>query len=165
MKKDNTQYFIYGGIALLAYFGVLRPILKKFGFATTQETNNVNTAQTASADVNPFAPGYYKTVIQKNPNVPILLKTQSGLEKIYKIFYDGFGYIYDDENKITSAFVMLASKVQVSQFSEYVQRKTGVDIITFMRNGINSVNSASGLNDTEINRIIQIVNNKPTFTK
>lgn len=165
MKKDNTQYYIIGGIALLAYFGIFRPILKKFGFATNQETNNVNQAQTGAPEINPFSPGYYKEIVRRNPGVNMTFKSQNGLEKIYKIFYDGFGYVYDDENKITSAFVQLASKIQVSQFSEYVQKKTGVDIITFMRNGINSYNAASGLSDTEINRIIQIVNSKPIFTR
>lgn len=163
MKKYNTQYYIIGGVALLAYFGVLRPILKRFGFATAAEQNKVNAAQTASAEFNPFNPGYYKEVIKKH--APITLKSAAGLQKIYKLFYGGFGYIYDNEAQIQSAFVQLASKAQVSQFSEYVQRQTGKDIITFMRDGINSINAGAGLNDTEIARIIDIVNSKPIYTK
>ena len=163
MRKDNTQIYVIGGIALLAYFGVLRPILKKFGFATAAETNKVNAAQTGDADTNPFNPVYYKTVIKKH--APVILKSAAGLQKIYKLFYDGFGYVYDNEAQIQSAFVQLASKAQVSQFAEYVQRQTGKDIVTFMRDGVNSFNAGSGLNDTEIARIIDIVNSKPTFTR
>lgn len=165
MKKDNTQYYIYGGIALLAYFGIFRPILKKVGIATGEEKNKVNNAETAPADSNPFNPKYYKTVQSKNPGKTIVLKTQAGLERIYKKFYDGFGYVYDDEEQIQSCFIELASKVQVSQFAEIVQKKTGYDIITFMKRGINSYNAGSGLNDTEIARIIDIVNAKPIYTK
>lgn len=165
MNKDNTKYYLIGGVALLAYFGFLRPILKKFGFATAGETNKVNAAETAPDNANPFKPGYYKEVLKRREGQPVTLKTQNGLNKIYKLFYDGFGYVYDDEAKITSAFIQLASKAQVSQFAEYVQKQTGRDIITFMKTGINSINAGSGLNDTEIARIIDIVNSKPEFTK
>jgi len=165
MKQDNTKYYLIGGVALLAYFGFLRPILKKFGFATAGETNKVNAAETAPDQSNPFKPGYYKEVLKRRAGQPVTLKSASGLSKIYKVFYDGFGYIYDDEAKITSAFIQLASKAQVSQFAEYVQKQTGRDIITFMKTGINSVNAGAGLNDTEISRIIDIVNSKPEFTK
>jgi len=163
MKQDNTKFYIYGGVALLAYIGVIRPILKKLGVATGQETQNVNNAQTQPAESNPFKPEYYK-IQQRKIGRPVTLKTQSGLSQLYKTFKDGFGYFYDDEDKIKSVFVLLASKLQVSQFSEYVQNATGTDIITIMKAGKSTINPGSGLNDTEINSIIDIVNKKPIYT-
>lgn len=164
MKKDNTQLYIYGGVALLAYFGVIRPILKKLGVATGRETLAVNNAQTSPAIDNPFKPEYYR-LQAKNITGAIKQKTQSGLEQLYKTFYSGFGFFYDDEDKIKGVFVQLPSKYQVSQFAEFVQKKTGQDIITFMKRGINQANPASGLNDTDISAIIDIVNKKPIFTR
>ena len=165
MKQDNQKIYIVGGIALLAYFGIFRPILKKLGIATGTETNAVNQALTAPDDSNPFKPGFLNSVMRQNPGVPIKIKTQAGLKGLYDIFYSGFGYLFDDEDKIYSVFLQLASKAQVSQFADYVQKKTGQDLLTFMKRGINSMNAASGLNDTEIYKIIDIVNKKPTFTK
>lgn len=165
MKKDNTKIYIIGGVALLAYFGVFRPILKKLGLATGAETKAVDAALTAPDSENPFKPGYLASVIRNNPNVPIKIKTQYGLKQLYDTFYSGFGYLFDDEDKINSVFIQLASKAQVSQFADYVQKQTGQDLLTFMKRGINSMNAASGLNDTEIYKIIDIVNRKPIYTK
>ena len=164
MKKDNTQILVYGGVVAVFYFGIIRPILKKFGLATGQETRDVNKAETDPADINPFKPNYYK-IQHKKLGIMVVLKTQAGLKKLYDTFMDGFGWVYDDEDKINSVFIQLASKLQVSQFAEYVQNKTGQDIISFMKRGKNQYNTASGLNDSEIARIIDIVNKKPIYTK
>jgi len=163
MKQDNTKLYLYGGVALLAYIGVIRPILKKLGIATGQETTNVNNAQTLPAETNPFKPDYYK-IQHKKLGIPVKLKTQSGLKQLFDKLKNGFGYIYDDEDAIKSVFVILANKMQVSQLSEYVQNATGTDIITFMKRG-KGVSAGAGLNDTEINAIIEIVNKKPVYTK
>jgi hypothetical protein len=165
MKQENQKIYIIGGIALLAYFGVFRPILKKLGLATGSETNAVNQALTAPDDSNPFKPGYLNAVLRQHPGVPIKIKTEYGLQSLYNTFYSGFGYLFDDEDKINSVFLQMASKAQVSQFADYVQKKTGQDLLTFMKRGINSMNAASGLNDTEISKIIDIVNKKPIYTK
>lgn len=164
MKQDNTKFYIYGGVALLAYIGVIRPILKKLGIATGQETQNVSNAQTLPAETNPFKPDYYKIQMRKL-GIPVKIKTQAGLKDLFNKLKDGFGYIYDDEEKIKGVFVVLANKLQVSQLSEYVQNATGMDIITFMKSGKSTINAGSGLNDTEINSIIDIVNKKPIYTK
>ena len=164
MKRDNTQVLVYGGVVAIFYFGIIRPILKKFGLATGEEVRNVQRAETDPAESNPFKPTYYKIQIKKLPG-SVVWKTQVGLKKLYDTFSSGFGYVYDDEEKINSVFIQLASKIQVSQFSEYVQNKTGQDLISFMKRGINQYNAGSGLNDTEISRIIDIVNKKPIYTK
>lgn len=165
MSKDKEKYYLYGGIVLFAYFGVIRPIFKKIGLATGVETKTVNDAMTLPDKNNPFKAGYYNEVIKQHPNVPITIKTASGLEKLYKTFYDGFGWVYDDEDKIISVFIQIPSKIQVSQFADYVQKRTGQDLLTFMKRGKNSLNVASGLSDVEIYKIIEIVNKKPIYTK
>lgn len=163
MKQENTKFYIYGGVALLAYIGVIRPILKKLGIATGQETTNVNNAQTLPAENNPFKPDYYK-IQHRKIGIPVKLKTNTGLKQLFEKLKNGFGYIYDDEDAIKSVFIILPNKMQVSQLSEYVQSATGTDIITFLKRG-KGVSAGAGLNDTEINAIIEIVNKKPVYTK
>ena len=164
MKQDNTKYFIYGGVALLAYIGVVRPIFKKLGLAKGEESKNVENAETAQPENNPFKPDYYK-IQHKKLGIPVKLKTQSSLAYLFKQLQDGFGYFYDDEEKIKGVFLILPNKMQVSQLSEYVQLKTGMPLITFLKTGKTTWNAGSGLNDVEINQIIDIVNKKPIYTK
>ena len=164
MKKDYTPLVIGGGI-LLIYFGVIRPIMRKTGLVTTSTTRAIDKLVTDPPEKNPFKPGYYDAVRKNHPTISMKIKSSAGLEALWKQFYGGFGYLYDNEVQIEGAFIQMPSKLIVSQFANYVEKKTGKDLITYMKDGINPANPASGLNDAEIQKIMQIVNAKPEYTQ
>lgn len=163
-KQDNTKIYLTAGIAALAYFGVIRPIFKKLGLAKGVEVKKIDEALNEKSENNPFKADYYKINGPKVPGGVWMSKTQTRLAQLYKDFDNAFGLLYDDEDKVKGVFSQLVSKLQVSQFSEYVLKTTGMDIITFMKRGKNSYNPASGLNDVEVADIIDMVSKKPIYT-
>jgi hypothetical protein len=158
MKKDNKQLLIYGGIALLAYFGVIRPILKKVGIVKTAEDLLVINQSNLPNKVNPFSSTYYKYAPTGTP----LLKV-ADQNKYADIIYNAMGYLYDDEAAIYSVFRSLKSQAQVSILAERFLLKYKTDLLEFLQKGKNQFNAASGLNSDELSTVIKIVNTLPKY--
>jgi hypothetical protein len=60
MKQDNQKLIIYGGAVLLAYFGVLKPILNKLGITKSKEAKTIEEQENKTNKENPFSPVFYK---------------------------------------------------------------------------------------------------------
>jgi hypothetical protein len=155
MKKDNTILYLGAGALLLGYFGFFKPILNALNItqsaASQEAANNIKTAETGASNTNPFNPNYWK----KN-GAKIL--TQATIDNYCAKIYNAMGNFGDDEEVIYGVFKALSYKTQVSYLAYKFNLKYKVDLFEFLKRGKNNWNYASGLNDTELNNIIKIVN-------
>jgi hypothetical protein len=158
MKKDDKQILLYGGIAVLTYFGVIRPILKKVGIVKSAEDLLVINQSNVPNKENPFSSQFYKY----GPAGTKLL-TVAAADQYAARLYNAMGYIYDDEAAVYSVFRSLQAKSQVSFISERFRIKYGVDLLEFLQKGKNQFNAASGLNSDELATVINIVNKLPKY--
>ena len=163
MKKTDQQFLMYAGSLAIVYFGVLRPLLTKLGIQQTQqeqqESQTVSIYTQASNAKNPFSPAFYKSA----PSGAYLL-TVSYASDLAKRIYDALGYFSDDEAAVTSVFRLMQSQSQVSFLCDIFQKKYGTDLIDFLRKG-KGIMPQAGLNDTELNEILQIVKKLPKYKK
>lgn len=154
MKKDDKQLLLYGGGFLLAYFGVLRPILQKLGIQNTQADINVANQQNQPNAINPFSPVYWKTI-----KGAILFK-KAYTDQLAKQIYDALGYFSDDEAAVKSVFRTMKHKTQVSWLADVFQQNYRTDLFDFIKNGKGFLPQA-GLSSNDLNEIINLVNRLP----
>jgi hypothetical protein len=158
MKKDDKQLILYAGIAALAYFGVLRPILKKVGIVKSAEDILVLNQSNVPNKDNPFSSAFYKY-----GGAGALLLKVSIADQYADRIYNAMGYVYDDEAAVYSVFRSLKTQSQVSFLAERFRIKYGVDLLEFLKKGKNQFNAASGLNSDELATVINIVNKLPKY--
>ena len=157
MKQSDKDMILKIGIAAGAYFLVLRPILQKLGIAKTAADQTVEAQQTLPNDQNPFSPVFWK----RGGASTMLLKV-SEARALAKQIYDAMGYFSDNEAGVFSAFRKLKTQSQVSFLAEQFQQVYKIDLLQYLSKG-KGVLPQAGLNNTELNQIISIVNNLPKY--
>lgn len=158
MKQDNQKLIIYGGAVLLAYFGVLKPILNKLGITKSKEAKTIEEQENKTNKENPFSPVFYKLA----PSGSKLLTNKSA-DFFAKQIYDAMGVFGDDESKIYGVFRSMKTQSQVSFLAEKFQTKYKMDLLGYLKRGYSNWNAASGLNADELNQVITIVNKLPKY--
>lgn len=158
MKQSDQKLLINAGIVVLAYFGIIKPILNKLGITKSATTRLIEAQENLPNQNNPFSPQFYKYA----PAGTVLLKS-SVSEALAKRIYDALGVFTDDEAAIYSVFRSLKSQAQVSILSEKFEQKYKVDLLEYLQRGYSQWNAASGLNDSEIKIVIDIVNKLPKY--
>ncbi len=153
-KNDDSKLLLYGGGLLIVYFGILRPLLEKLGLATSQAEQQVINQQNLPNNKNPFSPVYWKSV----PGAKLI--TRNSTNNLAKRIYDSMGFFSDDEPQVFSVFSQMKYKTQVSWLSDIFQQNYKMDLLDFLKRGKGQLPQA-GLNDTELQQIINIVNNLP----
>jgi hypothetical protein len=153
-KQDDSKILLYGGGLLIVYFGILRPILEKFGLATSQAEQQVINQQNLPNNKNAFSPVYWKTI----PNAKLI--TRNATNGLCKRIYDAMGYFSDDEPAVFSVFAQLKYKTQVSWLADVFQQNYKIDLLDFLKRGKGQLPQA-GLNSDELQQIINIVNALP----
>jgi hypothetical protein len=153
-KQDNSKILLYGGGLLIVYFGILRPLLEKLGLATSKAEQQVINQQNLPNNKNPFSPIYWKTI----PNAKLI--TRNATNSLCKRIYDAMGYFSDDEPAVFSVFSQLKYKTQISWLADVFQQNYKMDLLDFLKRGKGQLPQA-GLNDTELQQILNIVNALP----
>lgn len=156
MKKDNEKLLINAGIVLLAYFGVIKPILNKLGVTKSATDRLIEDKNKLPNNKNPFSPDFYKYA----PNGSKLIKSADATN-LSKRIYDALGVFSDDEAAIYSVFRQLKSQRQVSILADKFQQIYKTDLLTYLQRGYSQWNAASGLNENEMSVVISIVDGLP----
>jgi hypothetical protein len=165
IDKETRLLLLYGGGGLLAYFGFIRPLLTKLGIIQTaqqQQTQQaINQALSSSTD-NPFSPNYWKDMSKKFGKLKVW-NASSNTSRAKQIF-DAMGYFTDDEPAVYKVFKELPTKVHVSFFAEKFAAIYKQDLFSFLKQGKGQLAQA-GLNDKELQTILDIVAQKPEYKK
>lgn len=164
IDKETRLLLLYAGGGLLAYFGFIRPILNKLGIVKTaqdRETQQaIDNALSSSTD-NPFSPNYWKEISR---NRKIKVWSISSNQSRAKQIFDAMGYFTDDEPMVYKVFKELPSKAHVSYFAEQFAKLYKQDLFSFLKQGKGQLAQA-GLNDSELQTILNIVAQKPNYIK
>ena len=153
-KQDNNKLLLYGGGLLIVYFGILRPLLEKLGIARSQAEQQVINQQNAPNNKNPFSAIYWKTI----PGAKLIKRNETNA--LAKRIFDAMGYFSDDESAVFSVFTQLKTKTQVSWLADIFQQNYKMDLLDFLKRGKGQLPQA-GLNNTELQQILNIVNALP----
>lgn len=149
-KKDNTfqTILIFGG----AYFLVLLPILKKLGIVSESQKSPAN---------DPFSGSAFLS------NVPsgTLLLTSAAAKNYADTIYDAFGFFGDDEAAVIGVFRQLKTQSQVASLAKRFNELYKKDLLQFLRDGKQGIQKTywSGLSESVINQIKDLVNKKPKY--
>ena len=158
MKQADQKLLINAGIIAIAYFGIVRPILKKVGIVKTAEDILVENQGNLPNSSNPFSSAFYKY-----GGAGTKLLTVSTADTYAKRIYNALGYFGDDEAAKYSVFRSLKTQSQVSFLAERFRIVYGTDLLEFLKRGKSNWNYANGLNSDELATVINIVNKLPKF--
>lgn len=152
MKNENQNIVLKIGVAVGAYFFVVSPILTALGVRRTiEQQKNIEDATGTGGTKNPFNPDYWKA----NPTGVI---SQNAASIYAQSIYDSFGLFGDDEELVISIFRKLQRKADVSRVADMFNQKFGGDMLAFMRVGSPFSGLWGGLSDSDLNRVLKIVN-------
>lgn len=159
-KPNYTNFLLYGGVIAGAYFFILKPILTKLGVLDTAREKAVDT----SAPKNNAWSG--NAFLNAYKGKKVLLLTQSAKAKLAKQIYDALPDIgNDDSSLLFGIFRSLKTKSQIADLSQYFLQNYGYDLFNYLKQGRTKSflwsSTTSGLNSSNLNTIIQIVNAKP----
>ena len=122
----------------------------------------VEGAETEVSEDNPFS--YTKFLSQTIPVGTQLLKFNAAAQYAKQI-YSSLNVWFIDQPDITiGVFNSLGSKVKVAQVAEKFFVIYGKDILSYLKNGDKQLDfGTGGLSNTDYQRILTIVDNKPKF--
>ena len=161
-KKNliSTDLLLYGGLIAGAYFVIIRPILTKLGVQDTAREKAIDTTKPAN---NPWAGNGFLNAY-KGKNYALL--TESAKQTLSKQIYNALpDFGNDDSSLIFGIFRNLKTRSQVADLAQYFLKNYGYDLFNFLKQGRTKSffwsSTTSGLNSSNLNTVIQIVNAKP----
>jgi hypothetical protein len=148
MKDDYLKYLLpVGGLIFLVIFG--KKVLEKIGLVDSKDDKNLESnLSNKYLTAEPFLEFRKKTGFK----VPTYVE-DSLINGFVKRLYDSKGFFNDDEDNVYSIFRSAQSKLQVSCFAYYFNQIKGRNLIEYL---------SSFLNSSEIARISEIIDKKPT---
>lgn len=155
MKQSDKQLILTGGVIALAYFGFLRPLLKKLGLAQSQTITN---AQTQGSG-NPWNENTWRS----GPSGRLLITESDVQDRIQKMRNCMGNWIYaDNEPCVMAQITSLKTQSQVSYLAYKFRQKTGMGLLDFLIKG-ESQAPWVGLSDSELDTLLKNVKNKPQY--
>lgn len=151
ITEQNQNLILKIGLAVAGYFVVIVPILQAVGIKDDKDDKEVKDAETGNGSEG-WNPDYYKN------KSGAVISNQTAEQLAFKI-YDAFGYFYDDEDAVYSAFRALNSKKDLSKLASTFQLKYGMDLWEQLKGGAGWMAwPFGGLNNSELAIVLAIVN-------
>lgn len=126
-----------GGSAL-AYFGVIRPILKRTGIVkSAEESRKEREFEKADEEAagagtgSPWNPNFYKS-----RRGAVLLPASTAATYAKQIF-DAYGWFNDDEDAVYRVFSAMKYKTQLSQLADVFAARYSADLYNYIRDFFN----------------------------
>lgn len=161
-KNDLLKYFI--GIGAL-YFLVVKPIFQKVGIEKTKDergqSQTIKNLENQPTNKNPFSG---KLFLRGMPRGTRLL-TEKSSKGLAKALYSAFSIFGDNESKAFGIFRQFRTQAQVAQMVSNFYDMYTLDLYNFLKNGKPGFFTTpfTGLNNNELNIIINIINKLPKF--
>lgn len=154
-EKPLQWLLVAGVVGTGAYF-----LVKKI--APNRVKKLVEGAETEVSTDNPFSYSIFlKQTIPANTNILTFNSSAQYAKKIYDALNT---YFFDDADIVIGIFSSLGSKLKVAQVAEKFFVIYGKDILQYLKNGNKTFDlGTGGLSETDYNRILTIVDNKPKF--
>lgn len=157
MKQDEKNLLLIGGGAVALYLlwdSIVSPVLETIGIKKSKEEKTIE-----QAAINPnsaFSPVFWQWE-QKNKGKAVLIKADA-LNKMIGTIQKSISSFasFSDFPAVLGVFRQLSYKSQVSYLADNFQKKTGKDLLTYLRGRGLIIND--GLTDQQLNTIINLVN-------
>jgi len=122
----------------------------------------VEGAETEVSTDNPFSySAFLKQTIPANTQMLTFNSSAQYAKKIYDALNT---YFFDDADIVIGIFSSLGSRLKVAQVAEKFFVIYGKDLLQYLKNGNKTFDlGTGGLSETDYNRILTIVDNKPKF--
>lgn len=170
MEKDNEILIKYVVLFGGAYFLIIKPILQKLGISKTaieeQTEKNIIKQDLSSNKENPFSGSVYLKTFPKGKKYISL--TQASAKNLVKKLRESFTNFGDNEQQVIGIFKQLRTKAQVAVLADVFFKTYNLDLWTFLKTGTPNSDLISefytGLNDTDLNIILNIVDKLPKYS-
>jgi len=168
-NKDNESIIKYVILFGGAYLLIIKPILTKLGIQKTeieqQQTQNIIKQDLSSNTESPFSGRVYLNTFPAGQSYTSL--TQASALSLVKKLRSSFTNFGDNEQQVIGIFKQLKTKAQVAVLADVFFKTYNLDLWTFLKTGTPNADLISqyytGLNDTDLNIILNIVNKLPKY--
>ena len=170
--QRNEKLIIWAGMGAVVYFGLIKPVLIKFGVARSKDEKKadkkVEDVYSLPDNQNPFSPSYFEPMLQyilnTNPKATVKLWTDKYVTQTAVNIHKALGYVYDEEDEVFGPFRDIPSQIIVGQVARKFYQIYNKDLWTYLDEG-DAIWWWSGLSHEELARVKDIVFSKPLWTK
>lgn len=131
---NTTKYIVYGVVAVvvlgIAYFGIIKPILNKFGLTSDKEDREAGNIKEDITRTQVLSDLYYKA--NKNKVTISSAKANTLALAIYDAKWGGWGGFSDKEEEAVGAITQAGSLVNVSYMAYNFQKNYGVNLEAYL---------------------------------
>jgi hypothetical protein len=160
-KRPITTTLVVGGLAYLIYTKLSTKVKEVID---TKQQTKADTSGGATSNVSPWNwsafNNYWLTRFPKG----YMIFTSDSAKTICQNIYDSMGYFSDNDDVIKAQIKKCNSKVKVAQVAQRFSQMYSRDLFTFLKEGV-GVRWNSGLDEANLNAIVDYVNSLPNYTK
>jgi hypothetical protein len=156
-QVNFTAYLLVIGLVVLYVTKGLGKFAEFFGIKKTEAEANVDAALNVNSQ-SPWNPHFHK-----NSPAGTLMISPGTAVRMAKEIYDAFGVFNDDEQKVYSVFRRLPSKASCSFLVQVFSDKYGLDLLLWLGGATTYTDLHDGLEKKELDVVLKIVNNLPTY--
>ena len=131
---ETAKYVVYGVVAVvvlgIAYFGIIKPILNKFGLTQSKEDREAGNVQKDVTRTQVLSDLMYKA--NKTKVTISSAKANSLALDIYDAKWGGWGGLSDKEEQAVGAITQAGSLVNISYVAYNFQKNYGVNLEAYL---------------------------------
>lgn len=191
-SKQTDDLLLKAGLLAIAYFGIVKPVLAKFGI-DPHDSDTVNSLASTDAINNPFDLGFGISQLNENftnaswklinlvNNDPAFIqshvqyfKDNLGSDDVHNnypyVLYaiavnDAMGFFWIDDATVESVFSQLSCQYQVTQMAMYLNYAEQINLFDRLKNGQELVSFMQvGIGDARLAAIIDHIRTLPVFS-
>ena len=166
--NDKSQSYIVLAVIIFAfYYLIIKPAKKGvtdiLGITDSEDKKEVE--REINNKNGPFTKElwhdyFYMPPAPANNRKKISGVLQLSMPKMIIELHKKFGILSDNEKGVFTFFAKFKTQCEVSFFSEFFYKQYNIDILYYLRNGVDFL-PENGLSDSALNKIIKAINKLP----
>jgi hypothetical protein len=160
-KRPILTTLLVGGIGYLIFTKLSKKVQE---VVDEKQQTKADTSGGATSNVSPWNwsafNNYWLTRFPKGYKI----FTSDSVKTICENIYDAMGYFSDNDDIVKAQIKKCNSKVKVAQVAQRFSQMYSRDLFTFLKEGV-GVRWNSGMDEANLNAIVDYVNSLPNYTK
>lgn len=154
VSSGNQELIKYGVIAVVAYFGIIKPLLQAVNIVDDAEETKAKEILKkcdfgSNSATNPLSPVF----AAKAPKGSLIISSATG-KQYSDVLKKAPGTFNDDESAVYGIFNKLKTQSQVSNLAYWFDKYYKQDLFTFLKDF---------LSESELGKVCLIVTSKPKY--
>ena len=154
-NKELNDLVLIGGGLLLAYFGIIKPVLNSLNLGSTPGQDAYDAQMALPDSQNAFSQNYKLDLTD-------LTFPTTQFATFADDIYGSLGYLWIGEQTVLDIFSQLKNKNDVAALTYEMNYTQGVDLLPFLKKGRSFTPFDNGISKDALYTIIKRVNSLPT---